>query len=200
MSKPIKENNFEGGGGMTGTQNYSTGYGTFSSPNVSQNAASFASSNDNKAVNSHGNTAKDVPRSGSLEKDMSAIYSKKDTPTPDEIVSGIKYELGQMVKKDKRKAKEIVLTNCKRDPHYYSNGGMLNMTDDQMIASMNESKHPNDAPARTKVVAKTDETKKIFTELAHGRDNKYVVNSGICDVMKQMWEQKQQRNSWRNGG
>ena len=200
MTNPIKENNFEGGGAMTGTQNYSTGYGTFSSPDVSQNPASFASNNDNKALNSSSNTAKDVPKSGSLEKDLGAIYSKRETPSPDEIVTGLKYELGQMVKKDKRKAKEIVLQNCKKDPHYYSNGGMLNMTDDQMVANMTENKHPNDAPARGKVAAKTDETKKIFTELAKGRDNKYVVNSGISDVMKQMWEQKQQRNAWRNGG
>ena len=197
MTNPIKENNFEGGGGMTGTQNYGQSYGTFASPDVSQNPASFASSNNNKCVNSHGNTAKDIPKSGSLERDLGAIYSKKDTPTPDEIVTGIKHELGQMVKKDKRKAKEIVLTNCKKDPHYYSNGGMLNMTDAQMINNMTENKHPNDAPARGKVSAKSDETKKIFTELAKGRDNKYVVNSGISDVMKQMWEQKQQRNSWR---
>jgi 3-deoxy-D-arabino-heptulosonate 7-phosphate (DAHP) synthase len=75
---------------------------------------------------------------------------------------------------------------------------MMNIDDKSMVNSMTENKHPNDAPARSKVTSKTEETKKIFSELIHGRDNKYVVNSGICDVMKQMWAQKEQRSAWKN--
>jgi hypothetical protein len=201
MANPIKENNFEGGSGMTGTQNYSTGYGTFSSPNVSQNPSSFENNNNNKAINQNSNTTKGgTINTGSIGDDLSAIYAKKDTPTPDEVVTGIKYELGQMTKKDKMKAKQIVAQHLREDPHYYGSLKMMNIDDKSMVDSMKENKHPNDAPARNKITNKTEETKKIFSELINGRDNKYVVNSGICDVMKQMWAQKEQRNSWRNGG
>ena len=201
MSKqPVKENSFEGSpGGSNGTLNYATGYGTPASPNASQNPAAFASNDNNKAVNSMGNTVKDAPKSGSMEQDLNAIYAKKDTPTPDEIVSGIKYELGQQIKKDKRKAKEEVIAHLKKDPHYYSSLKMLNIDDKSMMDNMTENKHPNDAPAKTKVISKVDETKKIFSEMAVNKDQKYVVNSGICDVMKQMWEEKKQRSSWKSG-
>jgi len=200
MSNPIKENSFEGGvGGSNGTLNYQTGYGTPAGPDNSQNMGAFPSSDNNKAVNQNSNTTKDTPNTGSVEKDINGIFAKKQTPTPDEIISGIKYELGQQNKKDKRKAKEEVVKNLKKDPRFYTDLKMLNIDDKSMVDNMTENKHPNDAPAKTKVTAKVEETKKIFTELAHGRDNKYVVNSEISTVMKQMWEQKQQRNNWRSG-
>ena len=190
--QPIKENSFEGGvAGTAGTCNYGPTYGTFASPEVSQDSANFAHSDNNKAVNQNSNTAKDVPRKrGSIEQDINAIYSKKDTPTPDEIVSGIKYEMGQQIKKDKRIAKEQVLDNLKKDPHYYGKLKMLNIDDKSMVDNMTEEKHPNDSPARTKITPNIEETKKIFAEMAIGKDQKYVVNSQICDVMKEMWKQK----------
>lgn len=196
--KQIKENEFFGApGGTSGTVNYQTGYGTHASPDASQSPAHFQSG---KSVDNHSNTTKDVPDSGSMERDLGAIYAKRDTPTPDEVVSGIKYEMGQQIKKDKRKAKEIVLSNLKKDPHFYGKLKMLNIDDESMMQNMTENKHPNDAPARPKVAGNVVETKKIFAEMANGRDHKYVVNSAICDVMKQMWETKKQRSSWRNGG
>ena len=193
--KQIKENEFFGApGGQSGTANYQTGYGTFASPDVSQNPAHFQSG---KSVDNHSNTVQDVPKAGQLAKDLKAIYGKKDTPTPDEVVSGLKYELGQQIKKDKRLAKETVLGNLRKDPHYYGQLKMLNIDDESMVDNMQESKHPNDAPARISVRSNPEETKKIFAELAKGKDNKYVVNSQIVDVMKQMWEQKRARNAWR---
>jgi len=196
----IKENSFEGGvGGTAGTLGYQTGYGTFSSPEVSQNSNNFANYNNNKGIGQNSNTRKNPPKGGSLEQDVNAIYSKKDTPSPDEIVSGIKYEMGQQIKKDKRIAKETVLANCKKDPHYYGKLKMLNIDDESMVDNMSENKHPNDSPAKLKITPNIDETKKIFSEMAKNHDEKYVVNSNLVDVMKKMWADKKQRNSWRHG-
>lgn len=198
--KIIKENEFSGApGGTAGTSNYQTGYGTFASPDVSQNPGHFEHSDNNKAVNQNSNTAKATPKGGSQTKDINAIYSKKNTPSVDEIVTGIKYELGQQIKKNKQEAKQCVLDNLKKDPQFYSNLKMLNIDDKSMVDNMTESKqHPNDMPAKLKVTPNIEETKKIFTELAKGKDQKYVVNSQICDVMKEMWAAKKARSSWKN--
>ena len=46
MSNFIKENSFEGGvGGLNGTLNYQTGYGTPAGPDNSQNMSAFSTSN-----------------------------------------------------------------------------------------------------------------------------------------------------------
>ena len=60
-----------------------------------------------------------------------------------------------------------------------------------------EKKHPNDAPAKTKISTNLEETKKILADLSKGKDQKYVVNKGIADVMKEMWEKKKARNLWK---
>lgn len=192
----IKENNFEAPG--IGSINYGQQYGTFSSPEVSQNSANFAHSNNNKTVEQNSNTRQDTPDAASMSKDLNAIYSKKDTPSPDEIITGIKYEMSQQIKTDKQKAKETVLANLKKDPHYYRNLKMLNIDDGSMVQNMSENKHPNDGPLRDKVTADTSETKKIFEDMIKQKDNRYDVNSQIVDVMKEMWKQKRQRSAWKN--
>jgi hypothetical protein len=202
MSKPqVKENEFSpAGGGATGTLNYQAPYGTHSSPEVSQNPAQFDSSNRNKAVGNTGNTRKNGPDRDSMKADINALYAgKKETPTPDEIITGIKFEMSQQIKQDKAMAKEAVLKNLKKDPKFYSGLKMMNITDDDMVKNMQEARHPNDAPARTKVTPNIEVTKQIFAEMSKGKDQKYVVNSGISDVMKQMWEAKKQRSSWKTG-
>lgn len=257
------ENSFEGGvGGSAGSLGYAAPYGTPSGPDNSQNLGAFDSNNSNKALGNKGNTTSDLPRTGSMGKALDQIYAKPQTPDPDEFIAGIKYEMGQQIKKDKKEAKDIVLQNLQKNPKFYSGMHMLNITDKDMVdnmtensnpnagldvqvynkleelktfklgdyiglrimreqlnnslirlanarkiyfdgttataKSMNESRHPNDAPARTKVTSNVDETKKIFAEMAKGHGEKYVVNSQICDVMKEMWKAKNERNSWRN--
>lgn len=199
MSKiPIKENNFEpAGGGSNGTLNYGTGYGT---PNyASQDPAHFESSDNNKAVNQNSNTTKDTPNSGSMGANIDALYKgKKETPSPDDAIAGIKYELGQQIKKDKRKAKEIVVANLRKNPKFYSELHQLNITDRDMVDNMTEQKqHPNDRPAGFKLTVNVAETKKIFSEMACQRDNKFVINADLVNVMDQMWDEKKARNSWR---
>ena len=263
MSKyPIKENSFEGSPGGMGSQNYGIPYGTPGGPDNSQNPGAFDSNNTNKALGNKSNTTDGNENTGSLGAQLNAVYAKPQTPNPDEFIAGIKYEMGQQIKKDKAEAKRIVMANLLKNPKFYSGMHMLNITDKDMVdnmtentnpnagldvqvynkleelktfklgdyiglrlmteqlknslirlanarkiyfdgmtatsKSMNESRHPNDAPARTKVTSNIDETKKIFAEMSKGQGEKYVVNSQICDVMKEMWKAKQERNSWRN--
>lgn len=203
MHKPsIKENSFEGSpGGFNGTVNTQPGYGTFASPEVSQNSANFAHSDQNKAINQFSNTRKEAPSTASLSHELNGLYAGKDAPTPDELIAGIKYELGQQIKKDKYMAKQEVLKNLKKDRKYYSGLKMLNIDDESMVKNMSEQKqHPNDAPLKPKIgVVNKAETKKIFEEMTGNKDEKFVVNSGIVDVMRELWEQKRQRSAWKNG-
>ena len=254
---PIKENSFDGApGGAAGALTYQAPYGTPASPDVSQNPGAFDSN--------HRNTAADQPQKGNLKKDLDQLYANPRTaPTPDEVITGIKYEMGQQIKKDKASAKQIVIAHLKKDPKFYSSLKHLNITDKDMMDNMtenthpntgidtqvylklqelkkfkttdyiglrlmreqltnslvrlansgkiffdgttatfkplNESRHPNDSAERPKVTPNIEETKKIFADMARGHDKKYVVNSGICDVMKEMWKAKNARSAWRTG-
>lgn len=67
-----------------------------------------------------------------FDPQVDQLFQKKETPSPDEIMSALQYELSQMVKKDKTIAKQTVLSNLRIDPHYYSNLDMLNIDDDKM--------------------------------------------------------------------
>lgn len=160
--KPIRENSFEGGpGGSGGSLNYGTSYGTPAGGNTTQNPDHFASSDKtvNHMNNQQsGSTVSNLPDPNrptqgepspearadqakadnplnpdlSYDKDVNQIFKQKDTPSPDEIMSALQYELGQMVRKDKTIAKRIVLKNLKENPHYYSQLDMLNMDDKKM--------------------------------------------------------------------
>jgi len=261
---PIKENSFDGApGGGAGAISYAAPYGTPGGPDNSQNPTAFDSNNSNKNRGNKGANTSNLPETGSMERDLDSIYAKRPTPSPDEIIAGIKYEMGQQTKKDKGEAKQIVLQNLKKDPKFYSEMKMLGVTDADMVNNMNEnthpnagidtqvylklqelksfklgdyiglrimreqlnnslirlanakkiyfdgttatsknlneSRHPNDAPEKPKVTPNIEETKKIFADMAKGHDQKYVVNSQICDVMKEMWAAKQQRSSWKTG-
>jgi hypothetical protein len=66
------------------------------------------------------------------DDDVNTLFKKKETPSPDEIMSALQYELGNMVKKDKAIAKRIILKNLKENPHHYSQLNMLNIDDEKM--------------------------------------------------------------------
>lgn len=88
------------------------------------------------------------PDNKEFDKDVDQMFQKKITPTPDELLSALQYELNNMVKKDKYIAKSIVLKNLKDDPKYYARLNMLNIDDKQM--KVDESQI-----ARTKAVLDT---------------------------------------------
>jgi hypothetical protein len=198
-NRPVKENSFDGApGGAAGAVSYGVPYGTPAGPNQSQDPDHFQSSNNNKAKGKAGD-AQPYAKPGDMAKDINAVYAKRDTPTPDEVAAGLKFERGQQNKKDPNLAKQTVLSNLKKDPHYYRDLKMLNIDDKSMVDNMQEDRHPNDAPARPAVKPNIEETKRIFAEMAKGHDQKYVVNSQICDVMKEMWAAKNARSSWKTG-
>ena len=118
------------------------------------------------------------PDNREFDKDVDQMFKKKITPTPDELMSALQYELNQMVKKDKYVAKATVLKNLKEDPKYYSRLDMLNIDDDKM--KVDESTYSktkavlDDMIARNKrqkqiPVQKSKEMDKIFKDLWNKR-------------------------------
>lgn len=194
MRKNIKENSFDGApGGQSGAVTYSTGWGTYSSPSNSQTADHFSKDSKNTAGQQSGGPAggkapgPDKPSTDKLQNDVDHIFKKSDTPTPDEVASGLQYELGRMITKDKARAKQIVLGNLKKDPHFYSNLHMLNIDDKKM--SVDERYRQ----------ANKQEISKIFQEIADARPRKYERMPAIESILKDMIAKKQERNQWKHG-
>ena len=101
---------------------------------------------------------------------------KKQTPSPDEIMSALQYELSNMVKKDKTIAKQQVLKNMKSDPHYYSRLNMLNIDDEKMKVdetTFSKTKTVLDEMIASKrksvAIADTPEINQIFKDLSDKR-------------------------------
>lgn len=67
-----------------------------------------------------------------FDPQVDQLFQKKNTPSPDEVMAGLQYELTNMTTKDKTIAKQIVLKNLKKDDHFYSHLDMLNIDDDKM--------------------------------------------------------------------
>jgi len=110
---------FTQGGGIG-----STGYDTYSSPDVSQNPNSF------KYTPSIAGSASDITLKTPDDYNGKSTYDKKDKVTPDEIMAGLQYILKRMVFKRKDVAKEIVVRCLKKDPKYFSKLHMLNIDGD----------------------------------------------------------------------
>ena len=192
--KPIKENSFDGSpGGMSGAISTATGWGTYASPSNTQYPDRFDTKGRNTADTQTGgpaggkSVADTAPEEKKLDQGVKQIFQKKDTPSPDEVASGLQYELGRMITKDKNRAKEIVISNMKRDPHYYSNLHMLNIDDkkmkvDEMVRGSNKK-----------------EITKIFQDLAEARSQKYETKPQISEIMKDLIHKKQERNLWKQG-
>ena len=188
MSKkrPIKENQFDMGiAGSAGAISYGPGWGTFASPNVSQDTSKFDKIGS-KALGSNSNTATGAPATAdALDAEVDKMYAKSDTPSPDEVLTGLKYELQNMIKKDKSMAKQIVLNNLKQDPHYYGKLGMWNIDDKEMMKVEPIQKNSDDPmkeriavldemiAARIKKVEMSQEIKNALKETKDKRDLRY---------------------------
>lgn len=168
LKETIKENGFEGGIGGYGSMNYGNSYGTPSGGNTTQDPSKFSSSDKTVSHFAQDTTGSAVPvmpdRPDRITKSVMSpvasaeklksekplnpeheydtqvdqLFSKKHTPSPDEIMAGMQYELGRMVKKDKAIAKQEVLKNLKSDPQFYSRLDMLNIDDDKMKVTENK--------------------------------------------------------------
>lgn len=176
----INDNAFDMGiAGTTGAMDYSIGYGTPASPDVSQSPAEFVNS---KTIGSHSNTAASAPSSkSSHDAEIDQIYKKDNTPSPDEVISGLKYELQNMVKKDKAKAKEIVLGNLKKDPHFYGQLNMLNINDKEMM---------NTDPTPTKTEIEMNERIKLLNQMLESKVKKTETPQSIKDALNDTRDKK----------
>jgi hypothetical protein len=180
MGMAINENNFEPGmGGNAGSSNTQPGYGTFSSPAVSQNPGQFATNGGNLHKAPSIDT---VAQSGSAElsRDVNKLFTKKDVPTIDDVVAGVDWELSQMIFKDKRKAKETVIANLKKNPHFYSDLDQLDINMDK-------------TPQEIEKDRQLAERKKIFADIVTDAPKKIETKPEIAGIMRQMWEDKQKK-------
>ena len=116
------------------------------------------------------------------DSQVDKIFSKKNTPSPDEIMTGLQYELSQMVKKDKAIAKQTVLKNLKTDPQYYSRLDMLNIDDDKM--KVDESINNFTKFSNTKNVLD-----KMVSERTEAR-SKLMSNAPLDSIFKEMWKKR----------
>jgi len=187
MDNFLQENSFDGApGGSAGISSVGPGYGTPAGGNVTQTPSSFSASE--KGVNHIGNDASGSqhvnpdsmqpplgPDSASLNNQVNQLFSKKVTPSPDEIMMALQYELNNMVKRDKSIAKQKVLNNLKQDPLYYSRLGMLNIDDEKMM--------------------KVNETVKLLDSMIEERSKKKNERTpqSICDIIQTKIKEKQER-------
>jgi len=179
----IKENNFDTAqAGVGGAISYTSGWGTFSSPDVSQDPASFVKS---RSIGSNSNTVSSSPSSkAEYNQVIDKIYKKKTTPSPDEILTGLKYELQNMIKKDKAKAKEIVLNNIRQDPHYYGKLGMLNIEDDDMMKTNPMPQSQED---------QMNERIRLLNQMIESKVKKVNAPQSIKDALKDTRDRKNKR-------
>lgn len=188
MHNVVKENSFGGApGGWAGTSNYGGSYGTFASPDVSQNPNKFASSNRNKAVNQFAGTG--TFETGSLttvdgNKEVDTLFTKKDKPTVDDVITGLKYEMGKMITPNREVAKRLVIQNLKKSPKYYTNLDMLNINDSNPITG-------------SATPVNIQETKRVLDDMiAQRADDWKVENQAVSDIMQEMLAKKKERRSW----
>lgn len=181
-------NSFDGGvGGSVGTATYGGSYGTPSSPDASQDPNHFEGSNANKAMGSTSNTSKNVAMSPvELKSRLKVIMSKKEKPTVDGILSGLSYEMGKMIKKDKAVAKMNVITNIEKDPHYYEKLNQLNSSEEAITQNIKENINIRDG-------VNTVETKKIFSDMYKAHQNRFDVDSRILDAFRDSVDKKNRR-------
>jgi len=181
---PKKENAFDMGiAGTTGAMDYSTGFGTPASPDVSQNPDEFVKS---KSLGNHSNTATAAQAHPTdINAAIDQIYSKEVTPSPDEVKAGLDYELHNMIKKDKGKAKELVIANLRKDPHYYGKLNMLNIDDKEM---MKESTEKPSVAESQKI-----ETIKLLNQMLEAKSKKAETPQSIKDALAETKAKKAQR-------
>lgn len=110
----------------------STNLDTISSPDISQSPEKFkypstaASASDisTPPPDDYDNTP--IKSRQDYEADVNAV---KDVVTPDEILAGMQYELKKMTFKRKDTAKQIVVSNLKKDPKFYSRLHMMDVNE-----------------------------------------------------------------------
>ena len=188
--KLIKCNSFDGSpGGGSGAISYQAPLGTHTAPNSVQDPKHFARDNYNQYYDKNKSGQPDMgnvqDQSGSFDKDVDQMFKRKEGPTPDEITTGIRHELSNMVRKDKRMAKQSVVQNLKKDPKYYSGLHMMNIDEPSLTMNMNENEKLNPLmQERVNVLNQMVQEKK---------DKRMETNSAILDILQEKRDQKNER-------
>jgi len=182
MDKNLQENSFDGApGGTAGASSVGPGWGTPAGGNTTQNPAFFSAYEkgtnhmNNDASGSQHMQPKPItgPDSKSIDHQVNKLFQKKITPSTDEVMMGLQYELNNMVRRDKSIAKQTVLNNLKKDPTYYSRLGMLNIDDDKMDIR---------------------ETVKLLDSMILDRQTRFKRTSKeICDIIQEKTKEKHER-------
>lgn len=197
----IQENSFEGGvAGTSGISNYGQSYGTPGGGNTVQDPNHFASSETPSSGSNPPARPDRQSSSGALispaaladkqkadkplapdqqfEPQVNRLFKKNITPSPDEILQGLQYELGNMIQKDKVVAKQTVLKNLKQDPTYYSRLGMLNIDDKNM--KVDEAKQST-----------FTKTKNLLEQMIAAKKKSVMAPPPNTDeIMKGLWEKR----------
>jgi hypothetical protein len=190
--KSIDENEFAGAPGGVGASNYQTPLNTHASPLNFQDPDKFNSADRNKSVDNHSNTRKDnVGGPKDLLKTVDAIYSKKIVPTADEVKAGLDFEISNMIKPDKARAKEMVLKNLLRDPQYYGKLRQLNIDDEHMQINLKEE---SDQRITKNIL---NQMKEAMAPKAPEVDEKMA--SAIAEAMRQTMEDRKKIRPWQKG-
>lgn len=108
--------------------------GTYASPDAVQNPGSFPADSSN--VNIVQPVDHDIKPKIDPEQYKKDIEDIKTKVTPDDIITGMQYELKKQIFKNKGVAKETVVQNLKENPRYYRDLGMMGMTPDMMNESI----------------------------------------------------------------
>ena len=121
-----------GQGGANAGASSQNVYDTFKSPDIVQDPSKFGT-----FVNKSNLTAKETEKHITPYSQENAWQYVKDVEnienrvTPDEVLTGIDYEMKKLVLKDKSIAKQIVVQNLKKDNKYYSKLHMLDIEPDE---------------------------------------------------------------------
>jgi len=121
------------GGAITGASDFDT----FSSPDVTQDPSKFGTLDDKSklTVSSKDSISKVAPFAPYNGQDpwdyVKDVEQIKYKVTPDEVITGIDYEMKKLVLKDRQVAKANVVKNLKKDPKYYSKLHMLGVYPDE---------------------------------------------------------------------
>jgi hypothetical protein len=186
VNKNIKENSFDAApGGMAGSINMQGGSSFATQNSAFQDPSKFESPGYNKFYDPNVTgqpDTREVGDSGSFDRDVEQLFQGKQKPTPDDVLCGIQYELQNMVKKDKRIAKEKVIDNMKKfGPKYYSKLGMLNIDDKKVDSSTMQER--------------VNLLNKMVAEKASRREG-MKLNDAIADILNEKRTMKTAKTDW----
>ena len=129
---------FGQGGAVSGASNLDT----FSSPDVTQDPSKFGTLSDKSNLTAPETQAAVTPFGPFTNQNpwdyVRDVEQIKYKVTPDEVITGMDYEMKKLVLKDRQVARTNVVKNLKKDPKYYSKLHMLGVFPDEKDEALME--------------------------------------------------------------